>query len=74
MEGLQCGKLPHQTRKKDSNAENRLTRATIRGDLVLIGKNELCSASFMQDAARNWNNAPTDIKECNSIYKAKKAI
>ena len=43
---------PIKLEKKDSNAENRLTRATICGDLVLIGKNELCSASFMKDAAR----------------------
>ena len=30
--------------------------------------------SFIQDSARIWNNAPKYIKDCNSIYKAKKNI
>ena len=56
------------------NSVNMSTRAATHGDLVLQGKNELCTTSFIQDSARIWNNAPNDIKDCNSIYKAKKNI
>ena len=65
---------PIKLLKKDLNLVTMPTRAATRGDLVLQGKNELCTTSFIQDSARNWNNAPTDIKNCNSIYTAKKLI
>ena len=31
-------------------------------------------ASFIHDAIHIWNKIPDDIKMCNSIYSAKKAI
>ena len=65
---------PIKLLKKDLNSVTMSTRAATRGDLVLQGKNELCTTSFLQDSARIWNNAPNDIKDCNSIYKAKKNI
>ena len=60
--------------KKDLNEETRLTRAIIRGDLLLQGKSELCNASFILDASKNWNHAPHAIKNCISIGVAKKEI
>ena len=60
--------------KKAFNDDSRLTRSITRGDIVLQGRSELCNSSFMFDASKIWNNAPSSIKECNSIYKAKKEI
>ena len=60
--------------KKVPINDNMLTRSTIRGDLVLQGKNELCNSSFILDASKNWNSAPNTIKESNSICKAKTEI
>ena len=38
------------------------------------GKTCIQSQTFINDAAKIWNNAPSDIKECKSIYAAKKQI
>ena len=35
-----------------------LTRSTLRGDIVIQGKNEMCNTSFLHDASKNWNTAP----------------
>ena len=53
--------------KKVPIKDNMHTRSTIRGDLVLQGKNELCNSSFILDASNT-------IKESTSIYKAKSEI
>ena len=50
------------------------TRAVTNGDLVEVGKTDLVKCSFISDASKAWNNTPTDIKECTSIWTAKKAI
>ena len=60
--------------KKAFNDDSRLTRSITRGDIVLQGRSELCNSSFMFDASKIWNNAPSSIKERNTIYKAKKEI
>ena len=60
--------------RKEHSEDNRLTRSIIRGDLLMQCKSELCNASFIQDASKNWNSASQLIKDCNSIYKAKKEI
>ncbi len=65
---------PLKINKKSLEDVIVLTRSTTRGDLVIQGKNEMCHTSFLYDASKIWNNAPQNIKQCNSIYKAKKVI
>ena len=65
---------PIKLTKKDQNSENRQTRSNLRGDLLLQGKSDLCNASFILDAFKNWNLAPIAIKESKTLYKAKKEI
>ena len=56
--------------KKVSN--DCYTRAVTNGDLVEPGKTDLVKCSFISDASKAWNNTPNDIKECTSIWAAKK--
>ena len=63
---------PTKLCKKEIIDDNRLTRSTARGDLVLLGKTELCNASFIMDASKNWNIAPLSIK--NSKKEIKKFV
>ena len=49
---------PTKLCKKDLCDDSRLTRSTSRGDLVLLGKNELCNASFMS------RKGPVVVKGC----------
>ena len=65
---------PIKLEKKDLNSATNLTRSMTRGDFILQGKNDLCKSSFIHDASKIRNNAPRSIKECNTIYKAKKEI
>ena len=50
------------------------TRAVSNGDLVEPGRTDLVKSSYINDASKVWNNSPKDIKECTSIWAAKKAI
>ena len=50
------------------------TRAITRGDLVLKGHTQNNQSTFINDASRLWNNAPSTIKQCKTIYSAKTEI
>ena len=50
------------------------TRAVSNGDLIESGKSDLVKSSFISDASKAWNRTPNDIKECPTIWTAKKAI
>ena len=65
---------PTKLIKKEMNEDNIVTRSTLRGDIVLRGKSELCSASFILDVSKNWNLAPLAIKNSTSISIAKSEI
>ena len=45
-----------------------------RGDLVLTAHSVKTQSSFTYDAAKLWNNAPNNIKNCKTLFSAKKEI
>ena len=51
-----------------------LTRAEAKGDLKEFGKTVIVQSTFLSDACHIWNKCPKDIKECDTLWKAKKAI
>ena len=51
-----------------------VTRSVINGDLKEFGKSGLVQSTFLNDASKAWNNCPREVKDCDSIWKAKKAI
>ena len=57
-----------------TNENTRSTRSITRGDLIISGYSETSKHAFINDAAKNWNNAPKKIKQCKSIYCAKREI
>ena len=59
---------------KTCNDAHRASRATTRGDLVIKGKTELRQSSFINDAAKIWNNAPISVKQCKTLFGAKREI
>ena len=50
------------------------TRADRQGRLIEPGHSKITLQSFVGDASRVWNKAPSVIKEAKSIGVAKKAI
>ena len=54
------------------NDAQRMSRASTRGNLVIKGKTELRQSSFINDAAKIWNNAPTSVTHCKSLSSAKR--
>ena len=50
------------------------TRAATNGDMIEFGKSDLVKSSFLSDASKAWNKTPMEIKECNTLWSAKKAI
>ena len=50
------------------------TRSVTNGDLKEFGKSNIVHSTFLSDASRVWNKCPNNIKECDTIWKAKKAI
>ena len=43
-------------------------------ELMIKGKSLVQSSSFMNDAAKLWNEAPSNIKDCRTQMTAKKYI
>ena len=50
------------------------TRAVTNGDLIEIGKSELLQSTYVSDTSKAWNKVPQNIKDCKTIWAAKKAI
>ena len=49
-------------------------KSTNKPELLISGKTHVQSLTFINDAARVWNNAPSNIKECKSLSSVKKQI
>ena len=50
------------------------TRAITNGNLVEKGISILSKNTYLNDAIRAWNLIPEDIKNCETIWSAKKSI
>ena len=60
---------------KVQNAENCITpRAISNGNVQEFGTSDLVQSTFLSDSSKAWNKTPKEIKECISIWAAKKAI
>ena len=49
-------------------------KASNNPDLVTTGRSAIQDSSFINDAARVWNNAPSAVREAKNLYSAKKQI
>ena len=56
------------------NIEARMSRSIEQRMLKETAKSTGLQSSFIHNAIHIWNKIPEDIKMCNSIYSAKKAI
>ena len=50
------------------------TRAACKGVPIEVGKTTLTQKSSVSDAIKIWNVAPSLIKDCTTVYQAKKEI
>ena len=51
-----------------------LPRSITNGDLKEFGKTNIVQSTFLSDASKIWNLCPCEIKNCSSIWAAKKSI
>ena len=65
---------PSKIEKMEHDPNACLTRSVANGDLKEFGKSGLVQSTFLSDASKAWNNCPREVKDCDSIWKAKKAI
>ena len=61
------------SRRNETNPETR-TRSAITNNLNEAYGGKIITSTFVNDAAKLWNNAPESIKSCTSIYSVKKEI
>ena len=54
--------------------ETMITRSANNQTLLEIRHSKLEDSTFMNDAAKLWNLAPQSIKDCKSVFSAKKEI
>ena len=52
---------------------NCSTRAMTNGNVVEFGNTELVQSSFLGDASKAWSLAFSEIKNCSTIWAAKKS-
>ena len=65
---------PLKVEKVVQGKSNCLTRAVATGNLKEFGKTSLVQSTFLSDASKVWNKCPNSIKECDTVWKAKKSI
>ena len=53
---------------------DRMSRSATNGNLMELGTSNMAKQTFINDSARVWNRAPQTIKNCTSLYSAKKEI
>ena len=58
--------------KQQPTENQRVTRAITMERLVEHGKTLITQKTCINDATRLWNDLPSEIKECNSIYQIKR--
>ena len=51
-----------------------VTRAEANGELKEFGKSVIVQSTFLSDASHVWNKCPSSIKDCDTLWKAKKTI
>ena len=65
---------PIKTNSVSRGSEVALTRACFAGYLEEKKLTNASSRTFLIDAIRIWNKSPLTIKNCTTIYSAKKPI
>ena len=63
--------LKYTTNKLEDQNERTSTRGCSNGKINEPGFTTLSVKSFIGDATRLWNQAPTSVKYCVNAYKAK---
>ena len=74
LQDINDDKYPIQSQKLNYNTEARSTRASNRGDLKIEASTLKSQATFLNDAFKIWNAAPSNIKNSKSLAIAKKEI
>ena len=47
-------------------------RSANNGQLIELGRLNIVKSTFSSDAAKAWNRAPDNIKQCTTLLSAKK--
>ena len=71
---VHIGGYPMNIKESTCPEGSAVTRSYGSHHLVQQGKSELSSRTFINDATRVWNQAPIELKMCETIYSAKKEI
>ena len=65
---------PIQWKNREEVMKREGLKSSNKPDLIITGRSAIQDKSFINDAARVWNNAPMEIKSCKSLHSAKKLI
>ena len=60
------------TNNEEFSARN--LRSADKSLLKTVGRSKIAESTFINDAAKIWNEAPLEIKNCKSLFTAKKEI
>ena len=71
---LNVDDYPLSIKRQEEKAENMTTRADLVNRPIEIGKTVLTQKTSVSDSIRLWNKAPNKVKECLSLYQAKREI
>ena len=71
---LNIDSYPIQWTKRNEVIKRAGLKSTNKPDSMIYGSSQIQSQSIINDAARVWNSAPKEIKECKSLFSAKKLI
>ena len=63
-----------EIKKMEVAERERSSRSVSSVKLIEDGSSNISQMTFINDATRAWNKAPSITKSSNSVYSAKKAI
>ena len=73
LTSLNIDQYPAKLKKVTLRNDRSKTRAVSNGTLIEEGKSILAKNTFLNDAIKAWNLLPDSIKNCKTLWSAKKA-
>ena len=60
--------------KRSEELKREGLKSSNKPEIVIKGHTKIQSQTFINDAALMWNNAPSAIKDCKTLWSVKKQI
>ena len=65
---------PIQWKRRSDIMQKDGLKSSNKPELVITGRSAIQDSTFINDATRVWNKAPSAVRDCKTLYTVKKQI